>query len=105
MFARQTQWRKKLDKAQNINILNSKLDYLEGHRLCIKNALEHIETSKLAIRQKFYGIANSHLILASEEGIKAAMLFSIHIEPKLENKIKNFNKNFKDHIHKHKVSN
>jgi AbiV family abortive infection protein len=74
-------------------------DFLKGCKLSVENARHHLEVAKLCSRRKLYGIGNSHLILSSEECVKAFMLFAKHKKPNI--KIQDFNKYFSDHKHKH----
>ncbi len=75
------------------------MSFLKGYKLAIQSAKDHFEVGKMCADKNLYGIANSHLILASEEGIKAAMLFAKYKKPNI--RIEDFDKYFSDHKHKH----
>ena len=45
--------------------------FFEGYKLALKNAKELLKSAKLVAENKNYGIANSLLVLAAEERIKA----------------------------------
>lgn len=77
-------------------------NYLNGYRLAIENAKKHFEIAELIVKNGIsFGIANSHLILASEETVKAGMLFSLHHDPEM--KVDDFDEYFSNHKHKHKT--
>ena len=77
-------------------------NYLKGYRLAVENAKKHFEIAELIVKNGIsFGIANSHLILASEETIKAGMLFSLHYDPEM--KVDDFEEYFSNHKHKHKT--
>lgn len=73
--------------------------FYNGYKLAVKNAKDHLKVAKICAEKRLYGIGNSHLILASEEGIKSVMLFAKHKKPNI--KIEDFDKFFRDHKHKH----
>lgn len=77
------------------------LDFLAGHRAAVKNAKDHLKAAEMLRDAKLCGFANSHLILASEEVLKAGMLFSKHFMPEIE--VPDFESYFKDHKFKHKI--
>lgn len=78
------------------------VDFKLGHDLAMKNAKAHLRSAELIASNNIsYGIANSHLILASEEIIKAYMCYAKFFEPGIE--IKGFDSYFKDHKQKHKA--
>lgn len=49
------------------------VDLLKGFELCINNCNSHFKCAQEIERIEEYGIANSHLVLSSEEGIKALL--------------------------------
>jgi len=77
------------------------IDNKEGFDLAINNANDHFNAAELIAKDISYGIANSHLILAAEEAVKAYMIFVRAYEP--EREITNYDKFFGDHKHKHKA--
>src|SRR5689334_1265565 len=74
---------------------------IEGYKLALENAKNHFKAAELISSQVCYGIANSHLILASEEAIKAFAIFNKMYFPNFE--FEGFDKVFKDHKHKHNI--
>lgn len=80
--------------------MKKELDYYEGFKLCIENALNHIEVAELS-KSISFGIAHAHIVLASEEALKATMLFSIHYDMDMLEEFTDFDKYFSDHKHKH----
>jgi AbiV family abortive infection protein len=81
---------------------NTTPDYFEGYKLSIANAKKHFECAELIVKDGIsFGIATSHLVLSSEEAVKAAMLFFLDYDPEI--KIEDFDKYFSDHKHKHKT--
>lgn len=78
--------------------MKKELDFLQGYKHSIRNAKELIELAKLA-STICYGKANSLLILAVEESVKAGMLISREFDPS-ENE-KDFRKYFSNHKFKH----
>ena len=75
------------------------IDFKVGYELAILNANNHIKVAELTSKEICYGIANSHLVLAAEEAIKAYMIFTRAYDPTFE--IKDFDKFFENHKHKH----
>ncbi len=82
---------------QEFNLL-SKGRLLSGFKLCHKNADTHFKTAISAADKSYYGIANSHLILAVEECIKATYFLQKIFSP--EKKI-NVGQIFFSHTEKH----
>ncbi len=78
------------------------LDYLEGYRRTLQNAQELVKVAELA-KSVCFGKANSLLILAVEEAVKAGMIYSRHFDPNSEEP--SFDKYFKDHKFKHNATN
>jgi len=73
--------------------------YLEGAKLANRNALAHFRAAKYLAAHVNYGIANSHLILAAEEAIKAFVLCRKYAGDKItDDKFKPF---FLNHTYKH----
>lgn len=64
----------------------SKEQLFEGFSLCRSNATGHFDCAKIMFDKGIYGIANSHLILGAEEGIKATLLIShyFNVNPGIE---------------------
>lgn len=81
---------------------NILVDFHKGYQLSLENALNHID-SAIACESISFGIANSHLILASEEAIKAAQLFTLYFDKDYQNEIKDFDEYFSNHKYKHKA--
>lgn len=79
---------------------NSTPDYHQGFKLCLENAKNHIKVAELSENISF-GIAHAHFVLASEEAIKAVMLFNIHKDKDALEKMNDFHKYFSNHKHKH----
>jgi AbiV family abortive infection protein len=73
----------------------------DGYVFIMENAKNHFQSAEILAEQGFYGLANSHLILSSEEAVKAYIIFAQHYDHDL--KIENFEKIFSDHKHKHKL--
>ena len=69
------QMSKTLRRLYEFNNLTSE-KALEGAKQSIKNALELKKSAELLAKQKIWGVANSLLILAAEEGIKAFVLYT-----------------------------
>lgn len=78
-------------------------DFKEGYKLALQNARNHLEVAIVA-KNISIGIANSHLILASEEAIKAEFTYRVHLNPEWLDEKHEFDKLFKNHLHKHKKS-
>ena len=74
----------------------------QGCLLALDNAKKHLSIA-IKIKDISYGIANSHLILASEEALKACCLDRLSINADWVNSI-DFPKVFKSHIYKHRES-
>lgn len=79
--------------------VNKKTDFLEGFRLTLANAHDHIKAAE-ACEAISLGLANSHLILASEEAVKAALYYQLYFDPDSKNEIDDFDK-YNYHKHKH----
>ncbi|MFL3663339.1 MAG: AbiV family abortive infection protein [Flavobacteriales bacterium] len=79
--------------------MKKELNFLAGYKHSIQNAKELIELAKMA-SSICYGKANSLLILAVEESVKAGMLMSREFDPSQDEK--DFVKYFSDHKFKHK---
>jgi AbiV family abortive infection protein len=77
------------------------VDFKQGYTLAMENTLAHFQAAELIAEKNNYGIANSHLILASEEAIKAYMSYSKFYEPEMV--IKDFESYFSNHKLKHKA--
>jgi len=75
--------------------------FCEGFDLIMKNANVHLKVAESAAKHKMYGIANSHLILCSEEAIKGYIVFSRHYDRELI--VEDFDKYFSDHRFKHQM--
>lgn len=82
--------------------MKKELDYYKGFKLCLENALNHLAVADLS-KSISYGIAHAHVVLASEEAIKAMLLFSVQYDPNMIGEIKNFNEYFSSHKFKHKT--
>jgi len=78
--------------------MKKELDFLDGYKHSIRNAKELIELAKMAT-SICYGKANSLLILAIEESVKAAMLISREFNPCEGDE--DLRKYFSDHKFKH----
>lgn len=76
------------------------LDCKEGCKLAFDNAMHHFEIANIS-RDISLGIANSHLILASEEAIKSLYLFQVSRNTELFN-IETFSSYLQSHKFKHK---
>jgi AbiV family abortive infection protein len=81
--------------------MNDQSNFRQGFDFIMLNAKAHLRTAELTASEGLYGIANSHLILCSEEAIKGYMVFSRHFDPELA--IKDFQKFFSDHKFKHQT--
>ncbi len=81
--------------------MNKKPDFRKGFDFIMINAKQHFRAAEILSEQGLFGIANSHLILSSEEAVKAYTVFANYYDPELE--IPDFNKYFSDHKHKHKA--
>lgn len=57
----------------------SKEQLLDGFIHCRKSADIHFHTSSLVASKGYYGMANSHLILGVEEGVKAFLILSSYL--------------------------
>lgn len=78
----------------------TKKELYEGFLHCRKSAEEHRLCARLMAGKEIYGIANSHLILGSEEAVKAILIiFKLTGMPLNVSSIEPF---FKDHLTKHK---
>lgn len=78
---------------------NRNIDYKQGYLLALDNAKKHLEVA-LVSKHISLGIANSHLILATEEAIKADILYKITVNPAwLEHT--SFDEYFRNHKYKH----
>jgi AbiV family abortive infection protein len=75
-------------------------DYQTGYKLAVESAEAHLKSAKILAKKINYGMGNSHLILAAEEGIKAYMIFVRHFDPSV--KVEEFDKYFRLHKFKHK---
>ncbi len=81
--------------------INKNTDFRRGCILALDNAKKHLAAAN-AIKSISFGMANSHLILAGEEAIKADLLDRTAVNPQwLDEGIDEF---FRNHIHKHKES-
>lgn len=80
--------------------MKKELDYKLGATLCLQNALNHMKVAD-ASKDISFGIAHAHVILASEEAMKAAMLFNISFDKSIMSEYKDFDQYFSDHKHKH----
>ncbi len=78
-----------------------KPDYLEGARLALNNAEDHLMLSQKAAEEHKYGIAVSMLITSSEELIKASILRLKSIDNTL--RIDKFDNYFRSHSQKHEA--
>ncbi len=78
------------------------IDYQKGAILAIENAKNHLNIAILS-KEVCFGIANSHLILASEEAIKAMQLFKLSLNVDWQDFIES-KKIFSSHKHKHEIS-
>ncbi len=81
--------------------MENKIDFKQGYNLAIENAIAHLKAAEIIAQQVNYGIANSLLILSSEEAVKAYMCYAKFYEPNID--IKDFDGFFKDHKLKHKT--
>lgn len=77
----------------------NKIDYKKGFEYAFNNTKAHFNAAELLASNINYGLANSHLILAAEEAVKAYIIFTKHYDSELE--IPDFNKYFENHKHKH----
>lgn len=83
--------------------INENTNFFRGFELALKNAHNHLAVAE-ASQKISYGIANSHLILATEEAIKAAMLFQLSIDKAmLAEALVDFDKYFSSHKYKHEA--
>ena len=85
-----------------IQNVNENTDFYEGYKLAYANAYKHLDVAN-AVENISFGIANSHLILASEEAIKAGMLFMLDFDKDMQNTIVDFDEYFHNHKHKHQM--
>ncbi|MBN8697416.1 MAG: hypothetical protein J0L87_12870 [Bacteroidetes bacterium] len=77
-------------------------ELIHGMKLSLENSNKHFKAAISIEKEELYGIANSHLILSSEEGIKALLFLTKFLKIELENiDISPF---FKKHAPKHKVA-
>lgn len=81
--------------------INESTDFKKGSKLALENAKKHFAAAD-SIKDISLGIANSHLILATEETIKADLLDRMAINPNWMDE--DFDKFFRNHTHKHKES-
>lgn len=85
------------------NSINENTDFFEGYKLALENAQNHLAVAEASVSISI-GIANSHLILASEEAIKSAMLFQLSFDKDtLEEAQADIDKYFSSHKHKHEA--
>lgn len=83
---------------------NENTDFYQGYQLALKNAKDHIAVAMVA-KDISFGLANSHLILASEEAIKANMIFLFHFDKdSAVQEIKHVDKYFDSHKYKHEIT-
>lgn len=73
----------------------------EGFNLCAGNADIHYEVAELIANKGHYPMANSHLILAMEEAVKAIFLYLKYNHKDVDIDVK---KMFKKHQHKHEFA-
>ncbi len=73
----------------------------EGFRLCSNNADVHYDMATLIAKEGHFSMANSHLILAMEEAVKALFLYLKYIHNNVDIDVK---KMFKRHQHKHEFA-
>ena len=73
----------------------------EGFCLCSDNADIHYSMAALIAKEGHYPMANSHLILAMEEAVKAIFLYLKYIKNEVNIDVK---KMFKKHQHKHEFA-
>ncbi|MFL5765448.1 MAG: AbiV family abortive infection protein [Bacteroidia bacterium] len=81
----------------NLSITQAK----EGFRFCTENADIHYKVAEILAGKKMYPIANSHLILATEEATKAIFLYFKARAIDFEYDVK---KMFFSHSDKHKIA-
>ncbi|HRE74328.1 MAG TPA: AbiV family abortive infection protein [Flavobacteriales bacterium] len=74
-------------------------DFYSGFSIALENSKTHFKGAEMLAREKLFGLANSHLILAAEEGIKAYMLFAKHFDKDLL--VEDFDQYFQKHKFKH----
>lgn len=55
--------------------MNKQVDFKAGYELAVKNAKAHLKATEILTKEVNYGIANSHLILAAKECLKAYIIF------------------------------
>ncbi len=79
--------------------IHENTDFSEGSLLALKNAKEHFAVAQSAEGISL-GIANSHLILAAEEAIKADVLSRVSITDEWLEHL-NLDEFFRSHNHKH----
>lgn len=77
----------------------NEIDYSKGFELALKNAQDHLKVAEFSAKNVSNGIAFSHLVLASEEAIKAVQLFYHNYFPEFPDE--DLEKFFKSHKHKH----
>jgi len=81
---------------------NSTIDYYEGFQHCLDNALNHLKVAELSKTVSF-GIAHAHTVLASEEAVKAIILFNIYFDNDVLADMKDFQLYFSNHKYKHET--
>lgn len=64
--------------------MKNPINFRRGYELAMENAQAHLLAAEVIAEKVNYGIANSHLILASEEAIKAYMCFAKFYEPEIK---------------------
>lgn len=78
-----------------------KEELIKGYRLCSENSQKHYNAAIHLAQNNFYGIANSHLILAAEEAVKG---FLFLIRCFVNDEDWEVEEIFKDHANKHRVA-
>lgn len=73
----------------------------DGFKLCGESANAHFSAAEMLAREKQYPIANSHLILATEEATKAIFLYLKIYANEYDIDVK---KMFYNHKHKHQLA-
>jgi AbiV family abortive infection protein len=73
----------------------------EGFRLCADNADVHYDMAVLIAKEGHYPMANSHLILAMEEAVKAVFLYIKYIQNNVDIEVKEM---FYKHQQKHEFA-
>jgi AbiV family abortive infection protein len=81
--------------------MNEKTDYTKGANLTFENATRLFKAAEVLENSNEFAIANSLMVLAAEEAVKAFIIININVFP--ESKNSSFNASFTDHKSKLKT--